>query len=367
MKGISVVIISRGRVVLLEELIKSVKKAQSKTSISTEIILVDSSLGSDKNKVFKLCKQYQIKYYYTDITVSGKRNYGANKASYDYILFLDSDCIVTESIFNCYVHTLQKHPDAAGSCGPLEFFGEDSWKWKIIESTPYTIFFSVAYWGEKFVWAPTANLLVKKDVFIEVGGFDETFPKNPGGEDVDFGLRIKKAGYDMYTTPEALVLHNNKTWCSFKSMFKRVFNYGRGDFSLVERHQDMMCDSLPKRILIIVFGMLLYIILGAFVNPWMFLGAFLTPVYEVLLNCILLNEGKKKISIVQKVVVQLFFLWNEAGYLKGCIEEKRLRSINKQFIHFKPQLDGVCYRNYILSIIYGIHMTITAIILLVMI
>ena len=354
MNGISVVIISRGRVKLLEELIMSVKKAQKKASIPTEIVLVDSSQGDDKSRVSQMSIHYSLNYFYADITVSGKRNLGAKKALYDYILFLDSDCIATEDIFTAYARTLTRHPDAAGSCGPLEFFGNSTWVWKIIECTPYTIFFSVAKWGETFVWAPTANLLVKKDVFFEVGCFDEKFPKNPGGEDVDLGLRINQAGYTMYSTPDALVYHSKDTWSSLISMFKRVFNYGRGDFSLAEKHTQMTCESIPRRIVCIVFGMIFCLLSGILIKPWLCTGAVLVPFYEILMTSLLLKEGDKRIPFRQRIFVQLLFLWNEVGFIKGCFERKKLSMINRQFIHFKPQMDGNCYRNFILSVIYEI-------------
>lgn len=361
MDGISVVIISRGRVKLLEELIVSVKQAQKKAEFPTEIVLVDSSQGNDKDPVYQMGLQYGVRYCYADITVSGKRNLGAKKALYDYILFLDSDCVATEDILNAYARTLIRHPDAAGSCGPLEFFGDSTWVWKIIENTPYTIFFSTAKWGKTFVWAPTANLLVRKDVFWEVGGFDENFSKNPGGEDVDLGLRISQAGYTMYSTPDALVYHSKKTWSSIKAMFKRVFNYGRGDFSLVEKHPHMTCESIPRRVVFIFFGMILCLLSGIFITPWMLFGVLLTPIYEILMVSLLLNEGHKRIPFRQRIFVQLFFLCNETGFLKGCFERKKLKLINKQFIHFKPQMDGNCYRNFILSVIYEIYIAVITI------
>lgn len=367
MEGISVVIISRGRVELLEKLFISVKNAQLKTNIPTEIILVDSSQEKDKESVYLLSRRYNINYYYNDITVSGKRNFGAQKTSYDYILFLDSDCIVTENIFNSYFQTIENHHDAAGSCGPLVFFGEDTWVWKIIESTPYTVFFSVATWGETFIWAPTANILLKKEVFFEVGGFDETFPKEPGGEDADLGIRIHKAGYVMYSSPDALVRHSKTTWSSLKSMFRRVFHYGRGDYSLAERHPDMTCYEIPKRVMMIALGILLYLFAGIFISPWLLIGMLITPIYEILMVCLLLNESHKKTTFVNKIFVQLLFLWNEVGYLKGCLEFRNVKMINKQFIHFKPQLDGICRRNYILSFIYVLYMYITAVLFFIFI
>ena len=83
--------------------------------------------------------------------------------------------------------------------------------------------------------------------------------------------------------------------------------------------------------------------------------------------CLLLNESHKKTTFVNKIFVQLLFLWNEVGYLKGCLEFRNVKMINKQFIHFKPQLDGICRRNYILSFIYVLYMYITAVLFFIFI
>ena len=72
MDGISIVIISRGRKKLLDELLQSVQKAQEQVDFPTEIILVDSSLGDSIENVRALSEKYHTKYFYQDITVSAK-------------------------------------------------------------------------------------------------------------------------------------------------------------------------------------------------------------------------------------------------------------------------------------------------------
>ena len=60
MDGISIVIISRGREQLLEELLLSVQKAQKQVDVSTEIVLIDSSLGDAREKVRLLSEKYHL-------------------------------------------------------------------------------------------------------------------------------------------------------------------------------------------------------------------------------------------------------------------------------------------------------------------
>ncbi len=70
-------------------------------------------------------------------------------------------------------------------------FGSPYWNW-----LPFT----------RNVCAVTgACLAMRKDVFAELGGFDESFPVNYN--DVDLCLRARQAGYDVIVEPAALLRH----------------------------------------------------------------------------------------------------------------------------------------------------------------
>ncbi|MFX0195029.1 MAG: glycosyltransferase family 2 protein [Candidatus Hodarchaeota archaeon] len=54
---------------------------------------------------------------------------------------------------------------------------------------------------------PSGCTLVRTDVFQKVGGFDSQFDPY-GTEDLDFSLRIRKAGYYGLYVPKSLIFHN---------------------------------------------------------------------------------------------------------------------------------------------------------------
>ncbi len=56
------------------------------------------------------------------------------------------------------------------------------------------------------LFAPAAASLFRRDIFLELGGFDERFFMYH--EDVDFGWRCWLAGYRIVTEPEAVVYHH---------------------------------------------------------------------------------------------------------------------------------------------------------------
>ncbi len=360
MDGISIVIISRGRQKLLEDLLVSVQTARDRADFPTEIVLVDSSLGDDREEVRRIGETYQVRYFYQDITVSAKRNYGVAQSCYEAVLFLDSDCLATPDILNDYMEAYRNHADAVGAGGPLEFVGEDTWFWKVVEKTPYTIFFSGAKWGETMRWSPTANFSVKIEAFLSIGGFDENFPKDPGGEDVDLGLRLSRLGR-IYSVPDALVYHSKATWSPVKAMFRRVFHYGAGELYLMERYPQMVCSGMLRRVFLIACGMILYLLLGILLNPWFFLGIVLTPLAECSATSVGVNRfaSYKGTTFGKQFVVQILLLWNEAGFLHECLRRRKFRFTEKQLIHFKPQMDGVCQQNVMTAWIYSVFLLVT--------
>ena len=62
---------------------------------------------------------------------------------------------------------------------------------------------------EKYVeHIPTCNLCLKREVFDDVGLFDEEFVK---GQDLELNYRIIQAGYKLLYSPKITVVHYRKT------------------------------------------------------------------------------------------------------------------------------------------------------------
>ena len=77
---------------------------------------------------------------------------------------------------------------------------------------------------------PTVNLLVRRDVFEQVGGFDNTYWP---GEDTKLCLDINNAGHDIIYNPEAIVYHHRRS--DLLKHFKQIGNYAlhRGYFAKI--------------------------------------------------------------------------------------------------------------------------------------
>lgn len=86
------------------------------------------------------------------------------------------------------------------------------------------------------------NMACHKQTFLEIGGFDESFPL-AGGEDREIGLRWRAAGKPLMLVPEARVDHHHQM--DLAAFFRQHQNYGRGARQLHLR-LDSRGDSRPR-------------------------------------------------------------------------------------------------------------------------
>ena len=142
LKGISVVIATKGRVKLLGELLESVYVARSNFLGKSEVIIVDDSSERDVIEIDKYCTTYDVRRICFGPSVAEKRNIGAREAKYDIVLFLDSDCIATPNLLNEH-YKLYTDDHVGGVAGVLEFVGKDTWFWHSVEKSPFVICFSL--------------------------------------------------------------------------------------------------------------------------------------------------------------------------------------------------------------------------------
>lgn len=343
LQGISVVIATKGRVKLLENLLVSVKTARENFDGPSEVLLVDDSSPEDAARIEQICREQDARRIAFGPSVAMKRNVGADAAQYDIILFLDSDCVATPNLLNEH-YQLYTDEKVGGVAGPLVFVGEDKWFWHVVEKTPFIICFSFPQWMDTVPWTPTANCSMRKDVFQEIHGFDRTFPDKPGGEDVDLGLRMIKRGYVFRCTKTGLVYHNKATWSTPKAMFRRLWYYGSANYYVARNHPDYVMKIMPRRAQIFAF-MLLMTILASIIrmNPLLLIAWPVWLILDTALMAVFINAFAryKGTTFLKQFCVQLLILDNEAGYVFRCIHEKAFSLIGKDVVYFDGQMDGI--------------------------
>jgi GT2 family glycosyltransferase len=319
--GFSVVVPTRGRVVLVGKLLKSLHNARDQYPGEVEILIVDDSTEPDHQTIKQLCADWGDIYIAGGSSVRAKRNLGVEQASHKIILFVDSDCEVQPDIFIEHARCYQEHPPAGligGGVGITEFIGKDCWMWEVIEHTQFLNAFSFAKRMQYAPWATCSNTSFLREAFIKVGGFDTEFPFRLGGDDVDLGIRMNQADFLLKCNPAAIVTHTRATWLKFFDISRRAFRWGGMDVHLYFRkHNSFTTVGMPKfghifllLIAAAIFGAIIFQSGWLMLLPlvWSVLALFIRAVFTVL-------WAKKEWRFVPiEFTADLLGLFFEAGF-----------------------------------------------------
>ena len=199
----------------------------------------------------KIVNQYQgkldIHYYNKSNSGPGQtRNYGAERSNGEYLIILDSDCILPEGYLDALEKELQPAPaDAFG--GPDRAHSSFTDIQKAINYSMTSFFTTGGIRGgkkkmDKF-YPRSFNMGVRREVYQALGGFSNM----RFGEDIDFSIRIFKGGYQCRLFPDAWVYHKRRT--DFKKFFKQVHNSGIARINLYKKYPESLktVHLLPRR------------------------------------------------------------------------------------------------------------------------
>ena len=244
---ISIIVPCEGREELVERLLGSLIICKASINESVEIIVVDSSVGAAREALEVCCRRYGARYIHGDRHVGRKRNQGARAASGRYLFFVDSDCEARPDILQQHLDSLRSMPHevAGGSVGVTEFVGTASWVNRLAEASPFTLAFSFARQMPFCAWAMTSNLVVSKEAFERLGGFDENLPFRLDGDDLDFTWRVTLSGLLLKASPEAVVYHARDTWGRARAFASRIWRWGRVEHLLRLKHRALLRRQFP--------------------------------------------------------------------------------------------------------------------------
>ena len=192
-----------------------------------EIILVD---GCSKDATVEIAQKYPVKVVSTPLNAPAAYNYALKIVSNDILGFIDADAKVEKEWLNKLMAHLGD-PQVAGVSGNIETWNtENPWA----RSIGYDLKNRYARLKKYVVRVATMNLLLKKSVIEEVGGFDENLPSQ---YDTDLGFRITSRGYKILFEPSATCYHFNRPTVS--GYFRQQLQYGKNTTKLYLKHANL--------------------------------------------------------------------------------------------------------------------------------
>jgi glycosyltransferase involved in cell wall biosynthesis len=324
----------------VDELLESLS---NQTIKDFEVIIVeDGSVKSCKDVCDKYADILALHYYAKENSGPGQsRNYGAERASGEWLIILDSDVVLPKGYLAAVDNALVSLPsplssDFAAFGGPDAAHPSFTPVQKAISYSMTSFFTTGGIRGgkaklDKF-YPRSFNMGIRRDVYLQLGGFS----KMRFGEDIDFSYRIVEAGYRPQLFPDAWVWHKRRT--DFRKFFRQVFNSGIARINLMKRHPGTLklVHLLPTVFTLGVIGLILISAIGRalmhYVDRDQFYRMYFAPWIPILLySCIIFVDSSIKnrslwvgLLSIPAAFVQLM------GYGLGFIKSWWKRCILKQ-------------------------------------
>lgn len=254
MPNVSVVVTSRNNEETIGECIESIVQLNYPKK-NLEILLIDAN---STDKTAQIAAEYGAKVISMPGNAPAAYNFAMKIAKYDILAFIDSDAKVEREWLRKLVPFLND-PKTAGVSGSIETWNaKNPWA----RSIGYDIKSRYARLGSYAGRVATMNLLFKRKVLEEIGGFDEDFPSQ---YDTELGYRISSKGYRIAFERNAICYHFNRP--TLRAYWKQQLQYGRNTLRLYFKY-----SGLAKGDEITDFGMNIQPLLILTVILFFFLG-----------------------------------------------------------------------------------------------
>jgi cellulose synthase/poly-beta-1,6-N-acetylglucosamine synthase-like glycosyltransferase len=279
-----------------------------------EIIVVD---GCSTDRTLEIAEKYPVKVISAPLNAPAAYNYALKIVNYDVLGFIDADAKVEKEWLNKLVAYLDD-PQVVGVSGGIETWNkENAWA----RSIGYDLESRYARLKKSVVRIATMNLLMKKSVIEEVGGFDEHLPSQ---YDTDLGFRITSRGYKLLFEPDAKCYHFNRS--TVKAYFRQQLQYGKNTVKLYFKHSKLIKgDKITdfgmnvQPILLLAATMFFLLGLPAILHPLWYVSAFILAlvfVYYVFSAAKLSIKYKDSVAML---LVVLYFVRAFAWFIGAVI------------------------------------------------
>lgn len=199
-----------------------------------EVLIIDAASTDGTQKIVR---QYQKRYDFIILHQYAaqrgeSRNMGIKMSKGDIIAFTDGDCICNPFWTKEIRRSIKKADIVGGRTiamgyEPFQTLGR----------------VEVYYKGQDITW-PSCNLAYKKDILVEIDGFD---PRFVTAEDIDMNFRAVDRGYKIIDNDKMVIYHKERS--TVMTFFKQAFWNGFGRKQLTVKHGSLWGQYKPTEML----------------------------------------------------------------------------------------------------------------------
>ena len=260
-----------------------------------------------------------------------KRDLGAQKATNEILVFLDDDSYPEPNILEV-ASKIFKDTSVIAVGGPGITPPSDNF-WQRVSGA---VFLSKFTGGspERYIpqgksreiddW-PSVNLMVSKNVFLSVGGFNSKYWP---GEDTMLCLKLKKTGSKLIYEPKMIVWHHRRA--GLKSHLKQIGAYGlhRGFFAKTYPDTSFKFKYfLPSAFTLFCILSLFFLLLPNLIQNTIILGWFVYLISLVLGGLEISKHERASVTIVSIFFILPTHFYYGINFIYGFLFKQELVSV----------------------------------------
>jgi glycosyltransferase involved in cell wall biosynthesis len=204
------------------------------------------------------------------------RNRGAEIAGGDVLVFLDADVVIHADALANIEGYLVAHPEIAALFGSYD--DDPPYRGLVSRYKNLQHHFVHQHSPRDASTFWTGLGAIRRDVFVRLGGFNEGY-RRPCIEDIELGVRLRRAGYRVWLCSDVLATHL-KEWNLVSMLrtdiFDRAIPWTRLILSSAQLPSDLNLDYRSRLGVICSWSLIFHLFCGFWLHPaWVFVPVWL--------------------------------------------------------------------------------------------
>jgi len=282
----------------------AIKKQVNK---QTEIIVVDDC--STQKGIKEIVKNFTLRFFQLkkNCGAGRVRNFGAKRAKGEWLIFIDSDVVVSDNFFKGLFKKLKHLPHNVCLQGVYGWQTPIDNIYSQYKNLYYFYNFFYRIKKERYSYLSSHCFIIRRDVFKAVEGFNRQIKTVI--EDADFGFRLFQKGYRVLLDKKLIVTHLKRF-----SLLGLLKNDAKLSFAKVKHISRNFFRNDREKLIVISGGRVseMYLIL---------LNVFLAPVFLLVMLVAILYRNTFTLYLL--VLLLLFLLISNFNFFKFIVLKKR--------------------------------------------